>query len=100
MTPKKITASKITASKTTPKKILISLAGLFGCGLVSLLAAVAAPTTVAGQLDHVPVQFYNGGQSEDVEFAVEPQNCDREPPYRREGGAPGAGAPDHHLAFG
>ena len=90
MTPKKITtskiaASKIAASKTTPRKILISLAGLFGCGLVSLLAAVAAPNTAVGQLDHVPVQFYNGGQSEDVEFAVEPQNCDREPPYRREG---------------
>ena len=84
MTPRKITG-KITPRKATPRKILIGMAGLFGCGLVSLLAAVAVPNTAAGQGDTTPVQFYNSGLGEEVEFSVVPQNCDRDPASRHEG---------------
>ena len=91
----------------TPRKILFSLAGLFGCGLVSLLAVVAVPNTTAGDYylplpnsgggsaesntdtetspaSSSPVQFINGWNTR-VEFAVAPQNCDSEPAQRHAG---------------
>ena len=87
-----MTPEKIRTSKTTPRKILISLAGLFGCGLVSLLAAVAAPgaaTAAPSSFGGLPttasVRFHNSGPSLDVEFALTPQNCDREPAQRHAG---------------
>ena len=74
----------------TPRKILFSMAGLFGCGLVSLLAAIAVPSAAAAQVDGIdpasssPVQFHNDWYIE-VEFALSPQNCDSEPAQRHEG---------------
>ena len=80
-----MTPTKTRTGEITPRKILISMAGLFGCGLISLLAAVAVPNTAAGQGDTTPVQFYNSGLGEEVEFSVVPQNCDRDPASRHEG---------------
>ena len=77
--------TKTRTGEITPRKILISMAGLFGCGLISLLAAVAVPNTAAGQGDTTPVQFYNSGLGEEVEFSLVPQNCDRDPASRHEG---------------
>ena len=74
----------MTPKKNKSGKILFSLAGLFGCGLVSLLAAIAVPNTAAGQADSSPVEFHNGWYV-GVEFALSPQNCDSEPAERHEG---------------
>ena len=68
----------------TPKKILISLAGLFGCGLVALLTAVVVPSTAAAQ-STTPVRFFNSEPYLAVEFALVPENCNGRPAQRYDG---------------